>query len=501
MKMTAVLLALLMAAVLFVGCNNGSQQGGEKTSLTLGCVSDITSFNVADGQEMYDFVIRRCLYEPLVHVDPNTGEEVMRLAENYETSDDHTVYTFHLRKDVKMHDGSTLTADDVVFSLNMTKASPDVDKNLSAMKEAKAVDASTVEIILESPYAAFMQGLSMVFIQSKSAYETAGADAYNNAPVGPGPYKFVSYENENKVTLTAFDDYYGNAPAIKDIELRQFQDANALAIALEAQEIDAAYNISPVSVMDLKSNDSIAITEIPSTVFMVLAMNTQQEPFNDVNLRKAICYAIDNQSIVDSARDGIGTATTNILNLSLPFMNGAAEYEHNAEKAKSILEEAGYTLPYKLDCPLTIHSGIKTEAEVVKSNLEAAGIIVEINTVEPSVLYTDATNGSIGLSLLKVGTSSIDGDQYGQYVCTFGIGSNNYAQYSNAEVDRLFEEARCELDTAKRNQLYKEAVAILNEEAVYCGIYQQPMIAANNADLNADWGLNNMYYLSNFSWK
>ena len=115
-KRFAIVMTLIMTFSLLTGCSSESEQSGsaEENKLILGIESELTSFDVENGDFALDFVIRRCLYEPLVHVDPVSGEEEMRLAESYTVSDDKTVYTFKLRPDVKMHDGSTLTADDVV---------------------------------------------------------------------------------------------------------------------------------------------------------------------------------------------------------------------------------------------------------------------------------------------------------------------------------------------------------------------------------------------------
>lgn len=514
-KIFALAMVFLLSLGLFAGCSpseqgdnpdgqlqdnaNSESQGGE-SSLVFGISSDLGSFDVATGQNALDFVIRRCLYEPLVHVDPVTGEESMRLAESYEVSDDGLTYTFHLRADVKMHDGTILTADDVVYSLDMTKASADVGKNLSAMKEARAVDENTVEILLDAPYAAFMKGLSMVFVLSAEAHQTLGSDGFNEAPVGCGPYQFVSYENESKITLKAFDNYYRGVAPIKNIEIRQFSDTSALAIAMEAEELDAAAAINPVNYEDIISNENIVINEIQTTKFGVIAMNTNIAPFDNQLVRQAINYALDREFILESCREGIGNATSLLFNSVMTCTEGAMEYEYDPDKAAELMEQAGLSLPYVVDVPITTYAGCKAEAEAVQGSLSALGIEMEIEILETGAFYDGLASGSIGLAITRLGTSAIDPDQYYNMVSENGFSSINYAHYVNPEVEQLMIKARSEADAETRDELYKQALDIIQQDAPYAVLYEMPDLEASVKGLNVDWGLNGMHYLYDFSW-
>lgn len=505
-KRIAMMMALILAFSMLTGCGSGSGDGGssraEESKMILGIEeSEAIRFDIADGQYSLNFVIRRCLYEPLVHVDPITGEEEMRLADSYTVSDDNTVYTFKLKPDVKMHDGSVLTADDVVYSLNMTKESVDVGKNLASMESAKAIDDQTVEVTLSQPYAAFMKNLSMVFILSANAYEEKGADGFNATPVGCGPYKFVSYENDNKITFEAFEDYYRDPASIKTVEIRQFADANSLAIAMEGGELDAAAGINPVDYENVASNDDIEINEIQTTKFCLMSMSTEKAPFDDQKVRQAINYAIDRQFVLDAAREGKGNPTSLVFNSAMSCTEGVEEYVYDEEKAKALLEEAGLKLPMKLDAKLSIAANCKTEAEAVQESLARLGLEVEIEILEAGALYDGLESGNVPFALVRLGTSAIDADQYYNMVSKNGFSSLNYSHYVNEDVERLMVEARSEQDSAKRDDLYREALTIVQEEAPYAIIYEMPDLDANVKGLNANWGLNGMYYLYDFSWE
>lgn len=501
-KRIAIAMTFILAFTLLTGCGSGSEDSGraEESKMILGIQSDLTSFDIANGEASLDFVIRRCLYEPLVHVDPISGEEEMRIAESYTVSDDQTVYTFKLRPDVKMHDGSVLTAEDVVYSLNMTKESLEVGKNLSAMKEARVVDEQTVEVVLDAPYAAFMKNLSMCFILSADAYE-AGADAFNDAPVGCGPYKYVSYENESKITLEAFEDYYRDEAPIKTVEIRMFSDTNALAIAMEGGELDAAAAISPVDYENVVSNDNIVIDEIQTTKFCMLSMNTTVAPFDKKEVRQAINYALDRQFVLDAAREGKGNATSLLFNTAMSCTEGVEEYTYDAEKAKELLKQAGVSLPLTLDTKLVTYEGCKTEAEAVQESLAQVGINVEIEILEAGALYSGLATGDHAFSLTRLGTSAIDADQYYNMVSENGFSSLNYSRYVNADVEKLMVQARSEQDPQKRDDLYAEALELVQDDAPYAVIYEMPDLNASVKNLNVNWGLNGMYYLYDFSWK
>ena len=501
-KRFAIVMTLIMTFSLLAGCSSESEQSGsaEENKLILGIESELTSFDVENGDFALDFVIRRCLYEPLVHVDPVSGEEEMRLAESYTVSDDKTVYTFKLRPDVKMHDGSTLTADDVVYSLNLTKESSYVGKNLSAMKQARAVDDHTVEVTLNAPYAAFMKNLSMCFVLSAEAHR-AGTDAFNEEPVGCGPYKFVSYENDNKITLEAFDEYYRDTAPIETIEIRMFADTSSLAIAMESGELDAAAGINPVDYENVVSNDNIVVDEIATTKFCMLSMNEETEPFNDKKVRQAINYAIDRQFVLDASREGKGNPTSLLFNTAMTCTEGVEEYEYDPEKAKQLLEEAGISLPLTLNTKLSTYEGCKTEAEAIQESLANVGINGEIEILESGALYGGLASGDIPFSLTRLGTSAVDPDQYYNMVSENGFSSLNYSRYVNDEVEELMVQARSEQDEEERDTLYREALEIIQDDAPYAVIYEMPDLNASVKNLNVNWGLNGMYYLYDFSWK
>lgn len=502
-KVLVVMMTLIMSLSLFTGCgsDSGTSSRAEENKMILGIESELTSLDVANGDYSLDFVIRRCLYEPLVHVDPVTGEEEMRLAESYEVKDGGLVYTFKLKPDVKMHDGSTLTAKDVVYSLNMTKESLEMGKNLSAMKEAKVIDDLTVELVLDTPYAAFMKNISMCFILSASAHESLGADGFNEAPVGCGPYQFVSYENESKLTFVAFPDYYRGAASIENIEIRMFADANSLAIAMESGELDAAAAINPVDYDNVTSNENIVVNEVATTKYCVATMNTTIAPFDNQKVRQAVNYAIDREFVLNASRDGKGKATSILFNTVLPCTEGIEEYTYDPDKAKTLLEEAGLELPVTLDATIQTYESCKTEAEAVQQNLADIGINMEIEILEPGALYGGLASGDAAFAVVRNGTSAIDADQYYMNVSKNGFDSLNYAVYENEDVEKLMVEARSEMDAEKRDGLYNEALQILQKEVPYAIIYEMPDLHASVSELNVNWGLNGMYYLYDFSWK
>lgn len=501
-KKLIVLLVLAMLTGMVAGC--GTKKPGTsnetKDSMTLGIVSDLDSFDNALGQNSLDFIVRRCLYDPLVHIDPYTGAEEMRLAESYEVNDADTEYTFHLRENVKMHDGSILDADDVVFSLQLAKESSDVGKNLAAMGSAEAVDKNTVKVTLSYPTSSFLKGQSMISIISEDQYNTLGQAEYSKAPVGTGPYKYISYENENKITFEAFEDYYRGKAAIKKIVIKQFEDSNSLAIAVEGEEVDAGYSVVPSAIENIKSNENIAIQQIETTKWCLMPMNTDNGMLSNVKIRQAISYAIDRDFVVDAAREGHAKAISTLFVSKFDFTKDVKTYDYNVEKAKSLIAESGVDVSNST-LKIMTYAGCKTEAEAVKSNFEAVGLKVDIEMLEGGTLYQNMMTGNFEIAICRNGTAIDDPDQYYNMVTEGGIGTENYARYANAEVKSLMDSAKIELDENKKNELYKQALEIIQEDCPYASIYEMPDLCTSVKGLNVNWGYNGMFYLYDFSWK
>lgn len=506
-KALALLLGICMTAAL-TACGGQSTQsesakaGGEnkgKTDLVIAVDADVDTLHPSDYSTTVELNILNQIYDTLIYMNPDGEHEPeMRLAESYEVSEDGMNYTFHLRKDAVFHDGTPITADDVVFSLNLYKDSEYQNTQVTGLDTAEAVDNATVVCHLDSPYAPFLLGVSVVHIASKAYYE-ASADDFVNKPMGSGPYK---YENRNKgsnITLTAFDKYYRGEAAIKNVTFEVIPDQSTMAIALQTGEINFA-EIDASNLSQLDAVDSISIKKVPTSGFTYVTMNVEKAPFDDVKVRQAINYALNRENLVQVCFEGAATANSNLCSQErFGYSENQPKYEYDPEKAKELLAEAGIETPYNLG-EILVAEKYSDIATVIQSDLKAVGLETTISVKEFNAYIGDLTSGSYSISALNM---VLEGDTQMMEMafCTDYIGTANNARYSDPAMDELFEQSRIETDKDKRAELFDQAFTKAQEEAIYAPICNPLTLFAYNADLKCpEIAYEAAYFLYDFAW-
>lgn len=421
-----------------------------------------------------------------------------RIAESYEISDDGLDYTFHLRDDVTFHDGTPVTADDVVFSIELYKASEYQGSQISMLSSVEATDEHTVVCHLDAPYSPFLQGICSPMIASKAYYESSEDDFVNN-PIGTGPYKFVSRAKGSNIKLEANEDYYRGAPEIKEVTFEVIPDSSTKAIALQTGEVNFA-EIDSATKPQLEANPAITIAEVPTSAFSYIAMNTEKEPFNDVKVRQAINYAIDRDNLVAVCYDGEAEVNSNICAKErFGYSDDQFQYTYDPEKAKELLAEAGIETPYDLG-EILVAEKYSNLATVIQNDLKAVGLDVTISVKEFNSYISDLQNGSYGITALNM---TLEGDtQTLEMAFTSDyIGIANNARYSDEEMDKLFEQARTETDNDKRAEIFNEIFTKAQDEAIYAVMCNPMTLYAYNSDLTCpEFVLEGNYYLYDFSW-
>ena len=206
-------LALLAAACLCMAVSMTSF-AADKSDIVVAVDADVDTLHPTDFSTTVELGVLNQIYDTLLYYSPDgTKDPEPRIAESYEISDDGLDYTFHLRDDVTFHDGTPVTADDVVFSIELYKASEYQGSQISMLSSVEATDEHTVVCHLDAPYSPFLQGICSPMIASKAYYESSEDDFVNN-PIGSGPYKFVSRAKGSNIKLEANEDYYrGNCTA------------------------------------------------------------------------------------------------------------------------------------------------------------------------------------------------------------------------------------------------------------------------------------------------
>lgn len=491
-------LALLAAACLCMAVSMTSF-AADKSDIVVAVDADVDTLHPTDFSTTVELGVLNQIYDTLLYYNPDgTKDPEPRIAESYEISDDGLDYTFHLRDDVTFHDGTPVTADDVVFSIELYKASEYQGSQISMLSSVEATDEHTVVCHLDAPYSPFLQGICSPMIASKAYYESSEDDFVNN-PIGTGPYKFVSRAKGSNIKLEANEDYYRGAPEIKEVTFEVIPDSSTKAIALQTGEVNFA-EIDSATKPQLEANPAITIAEVPTSSFSYIAMNTEKEPFNDVKVRQAINYAIDRDNLVAVCYDGEAEVNSNICAKErFGYSDDQFQYTYDPEKAKELLAEAGIETPYDLG-EILVAEKYSNLATVIQNDLKAVGLDVTISVKEFNSYISDLQNGSYGITALNM---TLEGDtQTLEMAFTSDyIGIANNARYSDEEMDKLFEQARTETDNDKRAEIFNEIFTKVQDEAIYAVMCNPMTLYAYNSDLSCpEFVLEGNYYLYDFSW-
>ena len=491
-------LALLAAACLCMAVSMTSF-AADKSDIVVAVDADVDTLHPTDFSTTVELGVLNQIYDTLLYYSPDgTKDPEPRIAESYEISDDGLDYTFHLRDDVTFHDGTPVTADDVVFSIELYKASEYQGSQISMLSSVEATDEHTVVCHLDAPYSPFLQGICSPMIASKAYYESSEDDFVNN-PIGTGPYKFVSRAKGSNIKLEANEDYYRGAPEIKEVTFEVIPDSSTKAIALQTGEVNFA-EIDSATKPQLEANPAITIAEVPTSAFSYIAMNTEKEPFNDVKVRQAINYAIDRDNLVAVCYDGEAEVNSNICAKErFGYSDDQFQYTYDPEKAQELLAEAGIETPYDLG-EILVAEKYSNLATVIQNDLKAVGLDVTISVKEFNSYISDLQNGSYGITALNM---TLEGDtQTLEMAFTSDyIGIANNARYSDEEMDKLFEQARTETDNDKRAEIFNEIFTKAQDEAIYAVMCNPMTLYAYNSDLTCpEFVLEGNYYLYDFSW-
>lgn len=498
MNMKKIIAVLAAACTLTMALPAGVYADG-KSDLVIALDADVDTLHPSDYSTTVELNVLNQIYDTLMYMNPDGNHDPEpRIAESCEISEDGLDYTLHLRDDVTFHDGTPVTAEDVVFSIELYKESEYQGSKISMLSSVEATDEKTVVCHLDTPYTPFLEGILATFICSKAYYE-ADPDAFVTNPVGTGPYKFVSRATGSNVILEANEDYYRGAPAIKDLTFEVIPDAATKAIALQTGEINFAEIDSSV-LAQLEANQEITVTEVPTSSFCYVSMNLEKEPFDNVLVRQAINYAIDRENLVQVCYDGEAEVNSNICSKSRRgYSDDQFQYTYDPDKAKELLEEAGISTPYNLG-EILVAEKYSNLATVIQNDLKAVGLEVSISVKEFNAYINDLTSGNYDITALNM---TLEGDTQSLEMAftTDYIGTANNARYSDSEMDELFNQTRGETDSEKRLELFDQIFTKAQDEAVYAVLCNPLTLFAYNADLTCpEFAFEGNYYVYDFAW-
>ncbi|MGB4135294.1 MAG: ABC transporter substrate-binding protein [Microbacterium sp.] len=381
------------------------------------------SFGLVDEQVASLVFDTLFLMDPSGAIKPNLATEWTRVSD--------TELTVTIRDGVKFHDGTDLTADDVVASLNRLMAGDGkLGKAILLTKGAATADGNTVTIKTDAPFGPLENSLAVVPIISKK--DAANPDAFKTGANGSGPYKFVSYKGDD-ITLEANADYWAGAPKIGKIILRYIADADARQNALIAGQADIATRVGPSYVTAIKKESGFHV-ETVSPPSQIVTLYQHNGPLADPKVRQALAYAVDREAIAKNLMDGVNKVGFNGVPTTVEGYKPSDEkYEYNPEKAKQLLAEAGKTgLTLTMATSTLVPNQLEIDQAIVQY-LKDVGVQVDVKQLEVGEFRTSYNQYDLSMNTL----ASFNNDASFILAIFAGATGEAVAHLKDPELDKL----------------------------------------------------------------
>ncbi len=432
-------------------------------SVTVGISQDLDSLDPHKTANAGTREVLFNIFEGLMKASPDGGV-IPAVASDYEISEDGKVYTFTLREGVKFHDGSDVTLEDVLYSLERCAGSEnDGVPLITAFSNVESItsdDQGRVVITLLEPSLEFLNSMTAQIIPAGS-----GSTQATN-PVGTGPFRFVSYTPQSSLVVERFDDYWGEAAHLESVTFQIVSDTNTLVMGLNGGTLDMVIHMP--NTMASSIDESFTVLTDTMKLVQALYINNAVEPFDDVRVRQAMYYAIDVEEIIDFVCDGAGvpTGTSMYPAFTKYFVPELAEvYQQDLDKAKELLAEAGY--PDGFSMTITVPSNYPQHVDtglVIAQQLSQVGITAEVVEVTWETWYSDVYRGrEYETTVCGIAASDMTArEMLARYVSD---NSKNFINFSNAEYDDVVARAIATMDMDEQVALYQQAQEILNTEA------------------------------------
>ncbi|HEW92005.1 MAG TPA: glutathione ABC transporter substrate-binding protein [Thermotogaceae bacterium] len=453
--------------------------------------SDPKTLYPADMNDNPSEEICRHIYDGLVEFDENSNIHPA-LAKSWELSEDGTVYTFHLVKGVKFHDGTPFNAEAVKVNFDKILAGGLRRSSLfkPIVKEVRVVDDYTVQFVLYEPFGPFLNHLAhgAGLIVSPKVLEQYPKDEIWKHPVGTGPFKFVEWIKGDHIKLAANENYWKGKPKIDEIVFKIVPEDETRVLMLESGDAEVIERVPPIHVPRLQKSKNIDVIIWPSLTVRFVAMNTTKPPFNDKRVRQAVAYAINKDAICKALFRGYAKPADSVI---APLVNGyysTGLYPYDPEKAKELLKEAGY--PNGFETTLYVAPTYHDVGVAVQGQLATVGINAKVVTLEWGTfldeIYTDPKEAKWGMFIVGWSPSTADADWvvrpifYSENIVPNG---DNHTGYNSPKADELIVKQMHETDPEKRKEILKELQQVLMEDAPWAPIYVQDQLVAKTSKL------------------
>ncbi len=470
MKKILLLLLLVLLSVTFFGL--------DKVVVRVPQDPDFLDPHKAAASGTYEMMFN--VFEGLLKPD-HTGNVIPAVASSYVISEDGLTYTFTLREGVKFHNGETVKMSDVLYSLNRLKGTEEVE-GLSSdfmkyVESIMATDDKTVVIKLNTLNTDFLSKFTAAIIPEAN-------DDQNANPIGTGPFQFDDYQPGQKVVLKKFNAYWNpELPKLDEVEFRIITENQTALMSFMAGEVQMLPRADAIQAEIL--TDRYNLISAPQNMVQLMTMNMARKPFDDVRVRQAVNFAINKEEIIDIVANGYGTQLGSNMSpiMDKYYQDGLQDvYATNIEKAKELLEAAGYPNGFKttITVPSNYQFHVDT-AQVIAEQLKKAGIEVNIELVEWGVWLDEVYAGrAYDMTIIGLTGKLSAYDILKRYMSDY---ARNFMNYSNAAYDQLIASAIEQTDVDTKAEMFKIAQTLLTNDAAAVYIMDPNFIVALAPDL------------------
>lgn len=445
--------------------------------------------NPVISEDAYSSTVSSRIFESLIERDRKTLQMKPMIAERWEISNDHITYTFHLRRGILFHDLSPLTAKDVLFSFNtmMSDKIPNAHRKVY-FKDVASLSAPndyTVIFRMKRPYAMALEHLGGFEILPQHIYSKGDfmKDERNlRGPVGSGPYKFQEWLTGQRVTLARFDAYWGEKPAIQNLEFTIIKNDAVALQSLKKGDVDS-YNLRPIQWTRQTSSEKFERDfykiKYLATSYRYIGYNMRKAPLNDRRVRTAFAHLMDLERVRKTILEGLAEVTTGpFLPQSLQYNKNLKPIEYNPQKALALLKDVGFTpnqngllakggTPLEIELMFPAGGGFADQfVSVIKEDFAKVGITLTLRKLEFQTMLTKINERDFQAVMLGW-SSGIESDPYQLWHTSQKDKGHNFTGFGNAQSDALIEKARLTFDAAKRNALYHRFHEIVYLEQPY----------------------------------
>ncbi len=473
------LMILLTSTVALSGCSGDKENSS--SSITIGIPQDIE-----DSLDPHDMLAAGTkeiffnVYEGLYKADSD-GNLVPAVASDVEISEDGLTYTFTVREGVKFHNGNPVTAEDVRYSVAKFADIEGGAPSVAAFSNIEAIEITeegSVAIKLAQPDSDFLTMLSTI---EAAIIPADNADPDGNA-IGTGPYQYVSRSPLTNVKMERFDDYWGEKAHIEKVTFKICANADTIAMELNGGSIDMFSRLTAAQMAELDM-EKYNVLEGNMNLVQALYLNNDFEPFSDVRVRQALCYAVNREEVLDFVSDGKGTiiGTSMIPAFGKYYDESLSEmYPYDVEKAKDLLAEAGYAdgFTFTITVPSNYQQHVDT-AQVIAEQLKEVNVTAEIQLVDWNTWLSETySNRNYEATVIGVDAPQLTATAFlDRFVSSAG---DNFVNYENADYDVAFANAMATTDEAQKVVYFGECQTYLAKDAANVYIQDLPEFTALN---------------------